>query len=66
MLLHLYAVHEMPAAPIKLDDHAPLSNGHAARQQVRDAEEFELEGLMSEDDSVDSPRAPHKRTEHVA
>jgi hypothetical protein len=77
MLLHLYAVHEMPSLPIKLEDHHHhhnhnLSNGHARQHQhqqqdrVRDAEEFELEGLMSEDDSVDSPQAPHKRTEHVA
>lgn len=52
MLLHLYAVHALPVAgPNVLDDVAQGRNinGHADRR-VRDAEEFELEGLISEDE----------------
>ena len=58
MLLHLYAVGAQPAY-IKLDpeDGRPnghLTNGHAPERdaRVRDAEEFELEGLTSEDDEL--------------
>lgn len=58
MLIHLYAVHTW--TPSKSDAEAPRPNGingHArADQRVRDAEEFELEGLMSDDDEdPDSP-----------
>ena len=64
MLLHLYAVHVWPidrkksAKPvIKLNGSASAeggklraANGHVERR-VRDAEEFELEGLISEGES---------------
>lgn len=64
MLLHLYATHALPTASksdIAIADGASgeeilnnvaggrLGNGHAARI-ARDAEEFELEGLMSDDE----------------
>ncbi|KAK5164439.1 hypothetical protein BJ546DRAFT_451480 [Cryomyces antarcticus] len=65
MLLHLYAVHAWPTTPSKPrpdpeSQHvngAALANGHAripnaADRQIRDAEEFELEGLMSDDEDV--------------
>lgn len=57
MLLHLYALHAWPLEPVakSLDTAgvngapAPGMNGHVERR-VRDAEEFELEGLMSDDE----------------
>lgn len=62
MLLYLYAVNSEPAS-VKLDaehgyQNGHLTNGHAHpnHERVRDAEEFELEGLTSEDedDAADS------------
>lgn len=61
MLLNLYAAHawptNQPAATKKAgsgvaNGAVPLTNGHIDRR-VRDAEEFELEGLMSDDDDDD-------------
>ncbi|KAL2062528.1 hypothetical protein VTL71DRAFT_6794 [Oculimacula yallundae] len=59
MLLHLYAVNSSPPVPPK-DGEAdlvvrrriPRVNGHnpTDSRQIRDAEEFELEGLMSDDE----------------
>lgn len=54
MLLHLYAVYAW-GANVKSDAEAPrangMPNGHARPdRRVRDAEEFELEGLISDDD----------------
>ncbi len=56
VLLHIYAVYTWPSAP-KKDPEAPRTNGHVARhgrtpseRLVRDVEEFELEGLMSDED----------------
>jgi hypothetical protein len=58
MLIHLYAVGSQPAG-IKLDaenghlnGHVRLPNGHAHENGhiVRDAEEFELHGLTSDDE----------------
>lgn len=55
MLIHLYAVNAQPAS-IKLDaesgnGHVCLPNGHARENgHLRDAEEFELEGLTSDDE----------------
>ena len=52
MLLHLYASHIWPAnasVNIPIANAAPRENGNADRR-LRDAEEFELEGLMSDDD----------------
>ncbi|KAF2012888.1 hypothetical protein BU24DRAFT_435225 [Aaosphaeria arxii CBS 175.79] len=71
MLLHLYAVHAWNS-PAKSDPTLPARtappnghpNGHArADRRIRDAEEFELEGLISEDDEdtkpEGKPRQPH-------
>lgn len=57
MLLHLYAVYAWGESS-KGDAEAPLSNGHAngnvrAHRRVRDAEEFELEGLISDEEDED-------------
>ena len=55
MLIHLYAVNAQPAS-IKLDTesgngHVRLPNGHARENgHLHDAEEFELEGLTSDDE----------------
>ncbi|KAI9799711.1 MAG: hypothetical protein M1825_004446 [Sarcosagium campestre] len=72
MLLHLYSVNS-PDTPPKLDELPGLTNGHARggvgttaatttrpvdARRMRDAEEFELEGLISEDESTAS--TPHK------
>lgn len=62
MLLHLYAVHAW-GEDSKSDPEAPrvngTANGHArgSDRRVRDAEEFELEGLISEDEEAESPIA---------
>ncbi|KAL8805891.1 MAG: hypothetical protein Q9182_001672 [Xanthomendoza sp. 2 TL-2023] len=54
MLLRLYASHAWPLLdPRKpdLSNGGPVvANGHLERRRMRDAEEFELEGLMSDDD----------------
>ena len=64
MLIHLYAVYAW-GQDDKADAEAPLANGHAnghingytrVDRRVRDAEEFELEGLDSDDEEDDSPR----------
>ena len=61
MLLHLYATHAWPAN-VKADGtNGHITNGHAVDgRRVRDAEEFELEGLMSDDDD-DEPAKPGRR-----
>jgi len=62
MLLHLYAVHAW-GEDSKSDAETPrvngTANGHArgSGRRVRDAEEFELEGLISEDEEAESPIA---------
>lgn len=65
ILLHLYGVLAAPSVPGK---DVVNGNGHAARQQVRDAEEFELEGLMSDDEdneegALSSPSTVGKNNE---
>ena len=57
MLLHLYSYYVASKAPVKRprDEERTLANGHArmpnvADRQAHDAQEFELEGLMSEDE----------------
>lgn len=64
MLLHLYAVNSSPPVPPKdieeplRASRVPRMNGHTRNtdsRQIRDAEEFELEGLMSDDDTPESP-----------
>jgi hypothetical protein len=65
MLIHLYAVHAWSQQP-KSDPEAPRANGHAnghvrpADRRVQEAEEFELEGLIS-DDEAESPVEKGKR-----
>ena len=59
MLVHLYAVHAW-GQNSKSDDETPQTNGHAngyirADRRARDAEEFELAGLDSDDDDEDEP-----------
>lgn len=67
MLLHLYAVHAFPVDKAA----APRMNGNAQgngqirpggsmgdAQRLRDAEEFELEGLMSEDEETEGEATP--------
>jgi len=73
MLLHLYAVNSSPPVPpkdVERPEGMPRMNGHARAtdsRQIRDAEEFELEGLMSEDESPESPSTLGKNNEtHVA
>jgi len=69
MLLHLYAVNAVPAVPpkdIEVPSRLPRANGHARvsdSAQIRDAEEFELEGLMSEDETPESPSTLGKNNE---
>lgn len=65
MLLHLYASYAWPLDPAvaKKDgmegtNRVPIANGHVDRR-VRDAEEFELEGLMSDDEN--SPGVKHRQ-----
>lgn len=70
MLLHLYSAYANSNTngkrPVKLDDEeVPLANGHAriptaTDRQAADAQEFELEGLMSDDDEPNSARANGK------
>jgi hypothetical protein len=52
MLIHVYDRSADPPAPPKdLANGHIRANGHAATErQLRDAEEFELEGLMSDDE----------------
>lgn len=64
MLLYLYAVNSEPAS-LKLDpehghQNGHLTNGHARQnhERVRDADEFELEGLTSEDDDDTADSEP--------
>lgn len=67
ILLHIYAVYAWPTAP-KQDPEASRVNGHInghartpSQRQVRDAEEFELEGLMSDGaEEAETPRANGK------
>lgn len=69
MLLHLYAVNSAPAVPPKDNEEAeriPRMNGHTRgtdSRQIRDAEEFELEGLMSDDENPESPSTLGKNNE---
>lgn len=58
MLIHLYAVHAWGQSA-KSDAETPRANGAPngyarADRRVRDAEEFELEGLVSDDDDDDA------------
>ncbi|KAF7185366.1 Protein YTP1 [Pseudocercospora fuligena] len=67
MLLHLYSSYSNSPtdgkAPVKLgDEERPRANGHAripnaTDRQAADAQEFELEGLMSDDDEPEAGKA---------
>lgn len=71
MLLHLYATYTWPTdAPHSksvpngraANGHVP---GHSVARRVQDAEEFELEGLMSEDEDGENGIPPQgKRKEN--
>lgn len=65
MLLHLYEVGSKPADS-KDYESVGMPNGHphpaAEHQRVRDAEEFELEGLMTDDDDDAGDRRDHRQT----
>ena len=68
MLIHIYAVNSQPAA-IKLDPESGSnghitnghSNGHVNGQIRGGAEEFELDGLTSDDDEADEEERLVKR-----
>lgn len=67
MLLHLYSSYSNSPTngkgPVKLgDEERPRANGHAripnaTDRQAADAQEFELEGLMSDDDEPEAGKA---------
>lgn len=57
MLLHLYATHAWPADAKTNGVDGRIANGNVVdSRRVRDAEEFELEGLMSDDDDPETPK----------
>ena len=69
MLLNLYAAHAWPLDKDKVmktnkglgegtANGAPRENGHLDRR-MRDAEDFELEGLMTDDEEDDKPGVKH-------
>lgn len=63
ILLYVYSSNSPPEVPAKDAEQIPRlpriprMNGHQPTdsRQIRDAEEFELEGLMSDDDGIESP-----------
>jgi len=71
MLVYLYSVNvEKPPVPPKDGEETverlPRANGHTRgtdSRQIRDAEEFELEGLMSDDENPESPSTLGKNNE---
>lgn len=72
MLIYLYSANSSPPVPPKdLERTArlPRINGHVRgtdSRQIRDAEEFELAGLMSDDESPESPSTLGKNNQaHV-
>lgn len=59
MLIHLYSAHVQQVVPPKRDEERSTTNGHAVMpnamdRQAADAQEFELEGLMSDDDDAET------------
>lgn len=59
MLTHLYSANIEPAVSLKRDEERSTANGHtvvptAADRQAADAQEFELEGLMSDDEDAEA------------
>ncbi|KAI9687490.1 MAG: hypothetical protein M1822_002100 [Bathelium mastoideum] len=77
MLVYLYATHAQPTS-VKLDPEALRANGatnggingHLTRpeleRRVRDAEEFELQGLISDDEAADGLKSPETPRAPVA
>lgn len=69
ILINLYASNE-PSLALPKDSEQqlrmPRLNGHRPTEsaQIRDAEEFELEGLMSDDEPPETPTIHGKRSEH--
>jgi len=71
MLVYLYSVNsEKPPVPPKdgeqIVERLPRAMGHTRgtdSRQIRDAEEFELEGLMSDDENPESPSTLGKNNE---
>lgn len=66
MLIHLYAVYTWEQDD-KADTEAPHMNGHAngysrVDPRIRDADEFELEGLESDDEDSDLSYGKESRT----
>lgn len=82
MLVHLYAVHAWPASSAsnkkkneprksKGTTVSPRLNGYAkahgdVERLARDAEEFELEGLITDEEREDSPEGIGRRKETAA
>ncbi|KAI9766802.1 MAG: hypothetical protein M1840_006277 [Geoglossum simile] len=76
MLIHLCAAnprdkaptrHERTGRPLTRPVSAPRERSQEAAARVRDAEEFELEGLMSEDELLATPESPPaKQTQLVS
>ena len=71
MLLQLYANFAWPLDASKASTGAMngrIPNGHVpgqtADRSVRDAEEFELEGLMSDEDGDQTPTTPRRKKEN--
>jgi hypothetical protein len=59
MLTHLYSAHIQPSPSPKRDEERSTTNGHtvvsnAIDRQAADAQEFELEGLMSDDEDAET------------
>jgi hypothetical protein len=59
MLTHLYSAHIETSPMPKKDEERSSTNGHAvlptaADRQAADAQEFELEGLMSDDEDAET------------
>ena len=65
MLIHLYSANISPTALPSKDEERPHTNGNghlngharvpnAADRQAADAQEFELEGLMSDDEDAEA------------
>jgi hypothetical protein len=58
MLIHLYAVNAVPTPPPKDIEQRPILNGHIDSRRVHDAEEFELDGLMSDEEEHEGMESP--------
>jgi hypothetical protein len=70
ILLHVYATNSSPPVPpkdVETPERIPRMNGLARSEsrEIRDVQEFELEGLMSEDESPNSPSTLGKNNEAV-